>query len=148
MLRADENALLNANSKRFVTGVSAFFATMYFIQDVGDPTNGLIAQPARALLKQWGEGPASIGAFMALVSLPWMLKPLFGLLSDFFPLLGSHRRNYLLLSSVSASLGLLVLYVVPLPDGARWLRLLCGVLDSDVEADSIARTLEVLDPQA
>lgn len=33
-------------------------------------------------------------------------------------------------------------------DGERWLRLLCGVLDSDVEADSIARTLEFLDPQA
>lgn len=143
IVRADEGALLNAGSKRFVTGVSAFFATMYFIQGVGDPTSGLIAQPARALLKQWGEGPASIGAFMALVSLPWMLKPLFGLLSDFVPLLGSHRRSYLLFSSVSASLGLLALYVVPLPEGARWVLFFCllvptiGIAFGDVLVDAL-----------
>ena len=35
-----------------------------------------------------------------------------------------------------------------LTDGDRWLRLICGVLDSDVEPGSVARTLEFLGPRA
>lgn len=58
---------------------------------------------------------------MGLLALPWSLKVLFGLLSDLVPLFGSRRRNYLLISSVSASLGLLFLYLFPVPSGAHWL---------------------------
>ena len=36
---------------------------------------------------------------MALLAVPWTIKPVFGLLSDFVPLFGSRRRNYLLLSN-------------------------------------------------
>jgi MFS family permease len=116
-----DGGVLDNSSSRFVTGVAAFFATMYFIQGVGDPTSGLIAQPVRSLLKSWGDSPTTIAAFMALLALPWSLKVLFGLLSDAVPLLGSRRRNYLLISSVSASVGLLVLYFFPVPQGAHWL---------------------------
>ena len=116
-----ERGLLDNASSRFVTGVSAFFATMYFIQGVGDPTSGLIAQPIRSLLKGWGESPTTIASFMALLALPWTLKPLFGLLSDFVPLFGSRRRNYLLISCICAAVGLLALYVFPVPPGQRWL---------------------------
>jgi hypothetical protein len=94
---------------------------MYFIQGIGDPTSGLIAQPVRSLLKSWGDSPTTIAAFMALLALPWSLKVLFGLLSDLVPLFGSRRRNYLLISSISASLGLLFLYLFPVPAGAHWL---------------------------
>ncbi len=58
---------------------------------------------------------------MGLLALPWSLKVLFGLLSDLVPLFGSRRRNYLLISSVSASAGLLALYLLPVPAGAHWL---------------------------
>src|SRR5262245_38797960 len=90
-----DGAVLDNSSSGFVTGVSAFFATMYFIQGVGDPTSGLIAQPVRSLLKSWGDSPATIAAFMGLLALPWTLKPLLGLLCDLVPLFGSRRRNYL-----------------------------------------------------
>ncbi len=110
-----DGGVLDNSSSRFVTGVAAFFATMYFIQGVGDPTSGLIAQPVRSLLKSWGDSPTTIAAFMALLALPWSLKVLFGLLSDAVPLFGSRRRNYLLISSVSASVGLLALYFFPVP---------------------------------
>ena len=116
-----EGVVLDNSSSRFVTGVGAFFATMYFIQGVGDPTSGLIAQPVRALLKSWGDSPSTIAAFMGLLALPWSLKLLFGLLSDLVPLFGSRRRNYLLISSVCASAGLLMLYLFPVPAGAHWL---------------------------
>ena len=101
-----DGGVLDNSSSGFVTGVSTFFATMYFIQGIGDPTSGLIAQPVRSLLKSWGDSPTTIATFMGLLALPWSLKVLFGLLSDLVPLFGSRRRNYLLISSVSASAGL------------------------------------------
>jgi BT1 family protein len=76
-----------------VTGAYIFFAALYFVQSVGDPTSGLVAQPVRSLLKSWSESPAALGALMALLAVPWTIKPLFGLFSDFVPLFGSRRRH-------------------------------------------------------
>ena len=90
-----------------MTGAYFFFAALYFVQSVGDPTSGLIAQPVRSLLRSWGESPAALGASMALLAVPWTIKPVFGLLSDFVPLLGSRRRSYLLLANGVAAASLL-----------------------------------------
>ena len=49
-----------------MAGAYVFFAALYFVQSVGDPTSGLIAQPVRSLLKSWGESPAALAALMAL----------------------------------------------------------------------------------
>jgi hypothetical protein len=59
------------------TSAYTFFAALYFVQSVGDPTSGLIAQPVRSLLRSWGESPASLAALMALLAIPWSIKPLF-----------------------------------------------------------------------
>ena len=107
-----------------VAGAYIFFAALYFVQSVGDPTSGLVAQPVRSLLKSWGESPAALGALMALLAVPWTIKPLFGLLSDFVPLFGSRRRNYLLLANGGAALSLLLLVFVPIAPGSLWLLLL------------------------
>jgi MFS family permease len=104
-----------------VAGAYIFFAALYFVQSVGDPTSGLIAQPVRSLLRSWGESPATLGALMALLAVPWTIKPIFGLLSDFVPLLGSRRRNYLLLANGLAAASLLLLAFIPLAPGSRWL---------------------------
>ena len=104
-----------------VAGAYIFFASLYFVQSVGDPTSGLIAQPVRSLLKSWGESPAALGALMALLAVPWTIKPIFGLLSDFIPLFGSRRRNYLLLANGLAALSLLLLAFVPIEPGSLWL---------------------------
>ena len=107
-------------AKRAV-GVYIFFAALYFVQSVGDPTSGLVAQPVRSLLRNWGESPAALGALMALLAVPWTIKPIFGLLSDFVPLFGSRRRNYLLLANGLAALSLLLLAFVPVAPGSLWL---------------------------
>ena len=60
---------------------------------------------------------------MALLAVPWTIKPIFGLLSDFVPLFGSRRRNYLLLANGLAALSLLVLAFVPLSPGSQWMLL-------------------------
>ena len=80
-----------------------------------------MAQPVRSLLTSWGESPAALGALMALLAVPWTIKPVFGLLSDFVPLFGSRRRNYLLLANGGAALSLLLLASVPIAPGSRWL---------------------------
>jgi len=58
---------------------------------------------------------------MALLAVPWTIKPIFGLLSDFVPLFGSRRRNYLLLANGLAALSLLLLAFVPIEPGSLWL---------------------------
>jgi MFS family permease len=121
MKAIDGLAPTSSTERGDVVRLCIFFGTLYFIQGVGDPTSGLIAQPVRSLLRTWGESPGTIGLFMGLLALPWSLKLLFGLLSDFVPLFGSRRRSYLLLNCAVAAIGLLVLYLLPLPRDALWL---------------------------
>lgn len=119
------------------------FGAIYFIQGIGEPTEGLIAQPVRSLLKNWGQTTAQIGTFMALVSLPWAIKPLYGLISDFLPLAGSRRRSYLILATAATALSLGYLYFVPPEPGATrlllWLLVVptVGVAFSDVVVDAL-----------
>lgn len=90
--------------------LGALFAVLYFTQGVGEPGAGLVAQPVRSLLKSWGENAAYIAAFPAAVSIPWTLKPLYGLLSDFVPFAGFRRKSYLILTAVLMLVGFAALY--------------------------------------
>ncbi len=123
--------------------LALLFAVLYFVQGAGEPVAGLIAQPVRSILKAWGESPAAIAAFAAVVSIPWSLKPLYGLLSDFVPLWGSRRRRYLLLTSLIAAAGFLALYVFePGPGNYRLFLLLLvaptfGIAFGDVLVDAL-----------
>ncbi len=54
-----------------------------------------------------------MAAFFGLTGLAWYFKPLAGLLSDAVPLLGSRRRNYLLVSGFGAGLLWALLGLVP-----------------------------------
>lgn len=137
-------AAIEANALRSRTGgLTLLFATLYFIQGVGDPTSGLIAQPVRSLLERWGESPAAIATFMAVLALPWAAKPLLALLSDFVPFYGSRRRSYLLLATSAAALGLGLAYLAPVAPGERaWLLALLvvptlGIAFTDVLADAL-----------
>jgi folate/biopterin transporter len=47
-----------------------------------------------------GLSPAEVASMVGITMLPWTVKPLYGLISDAFPVFGYRRRPYLLLSSV------------------------------------------------
>ena len=81
----------------------------------------LLPSRSCSLLRSWGDSPAALGASMALLAVPWTIKPVFGLLSDFVPLFGSRRRNDLLLANGVAAASLLLLAFIPLAPGSRWL---------------------------
>ena len=80
------------------------FATLYFVQGMVEPTAGPPAQPIQNRLEDWGLAQALIGAFLGFIGIPWSLKPLFGIISDFFPIRGYRRRPYLVLSTTAAGL--------------------------------------------
>lgn len=75
---------------------------------------GVIKLPLQNLLKSdlmvSREGMA---AFFALSALAWYLKPVAGILTDSFPLFGTRRRHYLILSAGAAALLWLLVGIVP-----------------------------------
>jgi Na+/melibiose symporter-like transporter len=123
--------------------LGALFALLYFVQGIVEPTEGLLSQPIKSLLRNWGYTAASTAWFIAVLSIAWTIKPLYGLLTDFVPLAGSRRRSYLLLTTAVAFASLTALYVVPLaPDRAALLLLLLlpsavAIAFSDVVIDAM-----------
>ena len=119
------------------------FGAMYFVQGIAEPTEGLIAQPVRSMLKSWGHSTAEIARISAIISIPWSLKPIYGLLTDFVPFWGMRRRSYLLVASTATTLSLLTLFGCSPPHGALPLLLTLlliptlGVAFADVVVDAL-----------
>lgn len=126
---------------RGTLGLSLLFGTLYFVQGIAEPTEGLITQPVRSMLKSWGYSVGDIALISLVAGLPWSFKPLYGLLTDFVPLAGSRRRSYLIATSGLTTAALLWLYFHPPRPGAYYglMALLLvptvGVAFSDVVAD-------------
>ena len=76
------------------------FGSLYFVQGVIEPTACLPFQPLESQLSARGYGAGEIGRFLGIIGIAWSLKPVFGLISDFFPLAGRRRQPYLLLSTL------------------------------------------------
>ena len=75
--------------------------SVYFVQGV----LGLARLAVSFFLKdELGFTPAQMGALMGVAAIPWILKPLFGFLSDGLPIFGYRRRPYLVLSGVLGTL--------------------------------------------
>lgn len=99
---------------REVRGYAVFFALVYFVQGSIDLTSGLANQPVQYLLKEnMGLTAAQSGFFFAIIGLGWMIKPVYGLLSDFLPLAGYQRKGYLLLMSALGTTSWLTLARAP-----------------------------------
>lgn len=83
-----------------VSRYTLFFALTYFVQGTIDLTSGLANQPVQYLLKeQLRLSAGQSGFFFAVIGIGWTIKPLYGAVSDFFPLAGWQRKSYLLLMS-------------------------------------------------
>jgi folate/biopterin transporter len=68
---------------------------VYFVQGI----LGLARLGVSFFLKdELGLSPASVSALLGVAALPWMVKPLFGFISDGLPIFGYRRRPYLILS--------------------------------------------------
>jgi MFS family permease len=133
----------SAPARRDVWGLGLLFGAIYFIQGIAEPTEGLISQPVKSWLSGWGHKATTIGVFGFIMSLPWAIKPVFGLLSDFVPLAGSRRRSYFILASAMTAAGLGFVYLHPPQSQALhsflgvMLIATFGVAFSDVLADAL-----------
>lgn len=111
--------------------------TVYFVQGI----LGLARLAVSFFLKdELGLSPAEVSALFGVVALPWIIKPLFGFISDGLPILGYRRRPYLVLSGVlGASSWVSLATVVQTPLAATCAIALgsLSVAISDVIVDSL-----------
>jgi len=120
--------------------LSAFF---FLYVTEGIPL-GFAATAVATQLRRQGVGPAEIGAFVASLYLPWAFKWAFGPFIDVFRSrrLG-HRRAWILGTQIMMAATLLVLVLVPLPQGLWLFTLILLVHNSfgamqDVAIDALA----------
>ena len=82
-----------------------FFAIVYAVEGIGQAKSGILGQPLIYYLKEAkGWDSVTISASLAILDLPWVIKPVWGAISDFIPLFGYRRRSYLILANVAAVL--------------------------------------------
>ena len=82
------------------------FAALYFVQGTGDSSYGFLTQPIRSMLRSWDYDAQSIAAYLFWLGLPWYIKPVFGLLTDFLPIKGLRRKYYFICSNLIVFIGL------------------------------------------
>ena len=110
---------------------------VYFVQGV----LGLSRLAVSFFLKdELALSPAQVSAFMGIAALPWMIKPLFGFISDGLPIFGYRRRPYLILSGLLGTVAWLLLATVVQNAWSATAAIALGSLSvafSDVIVDSL-----------
>ena len=96
---------LNPFKTREAKRLAFLFGVVYFAQGMWY----LPEQTLTIVLKDRGLSPSQVADFALIAWLPWFVKPLYGLLSDFVPLFGRRRQSYFLLTSTMAGVAGLAL---------------------------------------
>jgi MFS family permease len=85
------------------------FGVVYFAQGMWYLPN----QAITIVLKDRGLSAGQVATFFAITTVPWLIKPVYGLVSDFVPLFGRRRTSYFLLTSALAALCGFALALLP-----------------------------------
>lgn len=100
---AEPRVALTATERRQFRRLMAFFALVYVVEGLGQ-TGGLVAQPLNYFLKeQYGWSPVQVTAYLTVLNFPWIIKPVYGIVSDFIPLFGYRRKAYLVIANAAAA---------------------------------------------
>jgi predicted MFS family arabinose efflux permease len=89
--------------------LGVLFAIVYFSQ-------GMIYLPDQVVsivFKERGLTAGQLAGFTWITTIPWFVKPLYGMLSDFVPLFGTRRRSYFLIMSAMAALSAVAVSLMP-----------------------------------
>ncbi|MDJ0533236.1 MAG: folate/biopterin family MFS transporter [Xenococcaceae cyanobacterium MO_207.B15] len=110
---------------------------VYFVQGI----LGLARLAVSFFLKDdLGLSPAEVAALTGIASLPWVIKPVFGFMSDGLPIFGYRRRPYLILSGLLGAVSWVMLATVVDRGSTATIVLLMTSLSvaiSDVIVDSL-----------
>ncbi len=111
--------------------------TVYLVQGI----LGLARLAVSFFLKdELGLNPAQLSALLGIVTLPWIIKPLFGFMSDSLPIFGYRRRPYLILSGILGAISWVSLATVVHTAIGATVAITLGTLSvavSDVIVDSL-----------
>lgn len=111
--------------------------TVYFVQGI----LGLARLAVTFFLKDsLGLNPAEVATITGITFIPWIVKPIYGFISDGFPIYGYRRRPYIIASGILGSISWLVLaFIVDdiLVAVAALLMTSLSVAISDVIVDSL-----------
>ena len=117
--------------------LAAFFAVVYFAQGMWSLPN----QALKMALKDRRVSASGIEAFFAAGTLPWLLKPAYGLLSDLVPIAGRRRVPYLVMACALAAGSALAISALDGVDPSDILLLLgamaLGLAFTDVLTDAL-----------
>jgi predicted MFS family arabinose efflux permease len=95
------NPFKTADAKR----LALLFGVVYFAQGMWYLPN----QTITIVLKERGLAAGQVADFFLITIIPWLIKPAYGLLSDFVPLFGRRRKSYFLLTcALAAAAGLIL----------------------------------------
>ncbi len=75
------------------------FAVVYFSQGMWYLPN----QTITIVLKDRGLSAGQVATFFSITTIPWLIKPIYGLISDFVPLFGYRRKSYFVLTAALAA---------------------------------------------
>ncbi len=79
--------------------LAILFAVVYFAQGMWSLPN----QTITIIFKDAGFSAGQVATFFSIATVPWLIKPVYGLLSDFVPLFGRRRQSYFLLTTALAA---------------------------------------------
>ena len=117
--------------------LGAFFAVVYFAQGMWSLPN----QALKMALKDRRVSASGIEAFFAAATLPWLLKPAYGLLSALVPIAGRRRVPYLVMACAVAAGSALAISALDSVDPSDILLLLgamaLGLAFTDVLTDAL-----------
>jgi MFS family permease len=113
-----------------------FFGLAYFAHGIA---GGLAKQPFTNYFKSLGMTADMVAAWLSLAAIPWMIKPLYGLLIDLVPLWGYRRKSYLVLMAACAAAGYAALARVVSAEFVVWALLIStlGIAAIDVVVDTL-----------
>ena len=117
--------------------LALLFGIVYFAQ-------GMIYLPDQVVsivFKERGLTAGQLATFTWIITIPWFIKPVYGLLSDFVPLFGTRRRSYFLIMSATAAVTAIALSLMPGASYAQLATLITllwlGVGFTDVLTDAL-----------
>jgi MFS family permease len=113
-----------------------FFGLAYFSQGLAGT---LIQHPLAYHLKSNGMAAHHVAQALAFIAIPWIVKPLYGLISDSIPLFGYRRKSYLLLATSLSTVGYLAITQIGTLDFILWVLVITtlGIAAMDVLVDAL-----------
>ena len=120
--------LPGSRPEQAISRLMLFFAIVYTVEGFCQAKAGIVWQPLTHYLKQTqGWDTVQIAASLAVLDVPWVVKPIYGIISDFVPLFGYRRRSYLLLANAGAVAAFLWVTQVLAPAGIIFALLLTAI---------------------